>query len=235
MVGFQAPVESVDELFDEIDRCACCSGLEPCDLLLLLGRLAAWLCGSVLRGQRSRVSLSSLSCVQEQDWRDRVRGAQQGTTRWVARVEHDRPDEEHVQAQERRRSDEPLLKGVTGTHPPPPSSFLRPSHTLASSLCHLQRRERVSGEKGKQKKKTFKQMEEEEAARKVGAAASTKTTQVPIHHLPSLSLSLSRSLFAGRPLRGPRAPQIAALPQPLIAMPDTTILIQTALAAQLAV
>ena len=161
-VGFQAPVESVDELFDEIDRC----GAWDLNRVIFCCCLAAWLCGSVLKGQRSRVSLS-LSCVQEQDGRDRVRGAQQGTTRWVARVEHDRPDEEHVQAQERRRSDEPLLEGFTGTHPPPPSSFLRPSHTLASSLCHLQRRERVSGEKGKQKKKTFKQMEEEEAARKV--------------------------------------------------------------------
>ena len=102
----------------------------------------------------------------------------------------------------------------------------------------------MSGEKGKQKKKTFKQMEEEEAARKVWEMSSSKHQDNTSPHSPpalplslplSLSLSLSRSLFAGRPLRGPRAPQIAALPQPLIAMPDTTILIQTALAAQLAV
>ena len=48
--------------------------------------------------------------------------------------------------------------------PPLPTST---AAYLLSLLFSLQRRERVSGEKGKQKKKTFKQMEEEEAARKV--------------------------------------------------------------------
>ena len=44
-VGFQAPVESVDELFDDIDRCACCLGL---------GLLA--LCDSALKDVCVRVS-----------------------------------------------------------------------------------------------------------------------------------------------------------------------------------
>ena len=163
-VGFQAPVESVDELFDEIDRCACL-GLEPVisAAAWLLGCLALWV-GS--ERPRSRVSLESRAYrnktgeIEYEELNKALRVGSQG----LSTIARTRSTFKLKKGDDLMSLSSKALQVHTLLHPP---SFLRPSHTLASSLCHLQRRERVSGEKGKQKKKTFKQMEEEEAARKV--------------------------------------------------------------------